>query len=156
MEEVKIPRLPGSYGRSKAIQNQSTIPPDSFEKDEPVKDKPPKWSLGILNDKGTDEVPGRSNAASDVALIHDCCLQARFCSCQKSRSETSPWFLRNAPARTSASSLPSPYPPASESNAHLGPQPGPYRSSSHRSVVERAKEDCKWTNHTGNPSRRNH
>ncbi|KAI4195812.1 MAG: hypothetical protein LQ346_003360 [Caloplaca aetnensis] len=57
-----------------------------------VKVKPPKWSLGILSDKETDEVPGSILLMSNAK-----------------RNE--PLGLQNAPARTSASSLPSPYPP---------------------------------------------
>ncbi|KAL8641764.1 MAG: hypothetical protein Q9228_001455 [Teloschistes exilis] len=57
-----------------------------------IKGRPEKWSLGVLNDKETDEVPG------SVLLMSNA-----------KRNE--PLGLRNAPARTSASSLPSPYPP---------------------------------------------
>ncbi|KAL8659547.1 MAG: hypothetical protein Q9202_007076 [Teloschistes flavicans] len=61
-----------------------------------VKARPAKWSLGILNDKETDEVPG-----SVLLMSH------------AKRNE--PLGLRNAPARTSASSLPQPYPPERQS-----------------------------------------
>ncbi|KAL9029405.1 MAG: hypothetical protein Q9196_002347 [Gyalolechia fulgens] len=61
---------------------------------EAIKARPVKWSLGILNDKETDEVPG------SVLLMSNA-----------KRNE--PLGLRNTPARTSASSLPSPYPPTS-------------------------------------------
>ncbi|KAL8943395.1 MAG: hypothetical protein Q9216_001104 [Gyalolechia sp. 2 TL-2023] len=64
---------------------------DGFEA---IKARPVKWSLGMLNDKETDEVPG------SVLLMSNA-----------KRNE--PLGLRNAPARTSASSLPSPYPPTS-------------------------------------------
>ncbi|KAL8714114.1 MAG: hypothetical protein Q9220_001842, partial [cf. Caloplaca sp. 1 TL-2023] len=57
-----------------------------------VKTRPEKWSMGVLNDKETDEVPG------SVLLMSNA-----------KRNE--PLGLRNAPARISASSLPSPYPP---------------------------------------------
>lgn len=55
--------------------------------------KPNKWSLGILNDKETDEVPGSVLLLSKVAKRNE------------------PLGLQHAPARTSSSSLPSPYPP---------------------------------------------
>ncbi|KAK4995031.1 hypothetical protein LTR66_005064 [Elasticomyces elasticus] len=56
--------------------------------------RPEKWSFGILNDRETDEVPGSVLLMSRVS------------------DHNEPLGLRNAPARTSASSLPSPYPPS--------------------------------------------
>lgn len=53
--------------------------------------KPAKWSMGILNDAETDEVPGSILLLSKVSEYNE------------------PLGLRNNPARTSASSLPSPY-----------------------------------------------
>ena len=35
---------------------------------EPKAARPPKWSLGVLNDKETDEVPGRCCAAIPIDL----------------------------------------------------------------------------------------
>ncbi|KAM5431673.1 hypothetical protein McanMca71_004906 [Microsporum canis] len=55
-----------------------------------------KWSMGILSDKHTDEVPGT------ILLL------------ASKRNE--PLGLRNTPARTSATSLPSPYPPSRSSS----------------------------------------
>ncbi|KKZ60428.1 hypothetical protein EMCG_00714 [[Emmonsia] crescens] len=55
-----------------------------------------KWSLGILNDKQTDEVPGT------VLLL--------------SSNRNEPLGLRQQPARTSSSSFPSPYPPSRSSS----------------------------------------
>ncbi|OMP88924.1 putative MFS-type transporter [Diplodia seriata] len=63
------------------------------------KQKPAKWSLGILNDTETDEVPG------SVLLL------------SKVQERNEPLGLRNAPARTSSSSLPSIYPPPSVRSA---------------------------------------
>ena len=82
-------KWPRFFGKSKSIQDQSTTPV-SLEKDENIKNKPPKWSLGILNDRETDEVPGRSNAASDIGLAYNRRLQAPYCSCQRSQTVTSP------------------------------------------------------------------
>ena len=56
-----------------------------------VEKVPVKWSMGILNDRETDEVPGSILLLSEVSEYNE------------------PLGLRNAPARTSASSLPSPY-----------------------------------------------
>jgi hypothetical protein len=53
--------------------------------------RPPKWNLGILNDRETDEVPGSVLLLSKVAKRNE------------------PLGLQHAPARTSSSSLPSPY-----------------------------------------------
>ncbi|OAX83891.1 hypothetical protein ACJ72_01737 [Emergomyces africanus] len=61
-----------------------------------------KWSLGILNDKQTDEVPGT------VLLL--------------SSNRNEPLGLRQQPARTSASSFPSPYPPSRSSSRTPAPQ----------------------------------
>ncbi|ODH48691.1 hypothetical protein GX48_05231 [Paracoccidioides brasiliensis] len=61
-----------------------------------------KWSLGILNDKETEEVPGT------VLLL------------ASNRNE--PLGLRQQPARTSASSFPSPYPPSRSSSRTRVPQ----------------------------------
>jgi MFS family permease len=57
-----------------------------------------KWSMGILNDPETEEVPGSILLLSKVSQFNE------------------PLGLRNAPARTSASSLPSPYPPSRSSS----------------------------------------
>lgn len=45
------------FGGSKqtAGRNTSTM---SVDDDEELKSKPAKWSLGVLNDKSTNEVPG--------------------------------------------------------------------------------------------------
>ncbi|KAL8727113.1 MAG: hypothetical protein Q9181_005825 [Wetmoreana brouardii] len=80
---------------------------------EEIKAKPEKWSMGVLNDKETDEVPG------SVLLMSNA-----------KRNE--PLGLRNAPARTSASSLPSPYPPDA-------------RPSASRWVSEQTSEEKKKT-----------
>ena len=56
--------------------------------------RPPTWSMGILNDRKTDEVPGSVLLLSEASEFNE------------------PLGLRNTPARRSASSLPSPYPPS--------------------------------------------
>lgn len=61
--------------------------------------KPDKWNMGMLNDRETEEVPGSVLLLSKVSEYNE------------------PLGLRNAPARTSASSLPSQYPPPSPSGS---------------------------------------
>ncbi|KAK2739767.1 hypothetical protein FQN57_006464 [Myotisia sp. PD_48] len=61
-----------------------------------------KWTMGILNDEETDEVPGT------ILLL------------ASNRNE--PLGLRQQPARTSATSLPSPYPPSRSSSRTPAPQ----------------------------------
>jgi hypothetical protein len=65
--------------------------PASFEDVEEGIARPAKWGLGILNDKETDEVPG------SILLL------------SKEAKRNEPLGLQHAPARTSSSSLPSPY-----------------------------------------------
>ncbi|KAL8790328.1 MAG: hypothetical protein Q9213_000680 [Squamulea squamosa] len=80
---------------SQDTRETTPLPPTSDSSSEgyqEMKAKPKKWSMGILNDALTDEVPG------SVLLMTN-----------TTRNE--PLGLRNAPARTSASSLPSVYPP---------------------------------------------
>ncbi|KAH0353716.1 MFS general substrate transporter, partial [Aureobasidium melanogenum] len=75
------------------------------DSEESLKKRPVKWSLGILNDKETDEVPG------SVLLL------------SKVSNRNEPLGLRNTPARTSTSSLPSPFPYSSQShNGSLAPR----------------------------------
>ncbi|KAK7536984.1 serine/threonine kinase 16 [Phyllosticta citribraziliensis] len=62
----------------------------SDDSDRSATTRPAKWSLGILNDKETDEVPGSILLLSKVS----------------NRNE--PLGLKNVPARNSSSSLPSP------------------------------------------------
>lgn len=79
--------------------------------DEVKKEKPPKWSLGVLNDKLTNEVPGKRGLASrrNCKKNTDYPLSGSILLMPKEINHNEPLGLRNAPARTSASSLPSPY-----------------------------------------------
>lgn len=43
----------------------------STDEDDQIKAKPEKWSLGVLNDKETEEVPGTSNLKRPVSM--PCC-----------------------------------------------------------------------------------
>ena len=58
----------------------------------------------------------------------------------KESNRNEPLGLRNAPARTSASSLPSQNPLTLDLNAHGVSRPGSYRSSSYRSAIEEKKK----------------
>ncbi|GME65459.1 Major facilitator superfamily [Neofusicoccum parvum] len=82
--------------RPKAQDASAHTSSDELGEDKP---KPVKWSMGILNDTETDEVPG------SVLLL------------SRVNQRNEPLGLRNAPARTSSSSLPSPYPPSLKSVA---------------------------------------
>ncbi|KAL9127658.1 MAG: hypothetical protein Q9217_003505 [Psora testacea] len=89
-------------GRSLASRKPESA--DASENEYDDKRRPEKWSMGVLNDKETEEVPG------SVLLMSN-----------SKRNE--PLGLRNAPARTSASSLPSPFlssPRASSTRPSLG------------------------------------
>ncbi|KAI4235456.1 MAG: hypothetical protein LQ349_003164 [Xanthoria aureola] len=82
---------------TKASNPQPPLSDASSEGNEEIKAKPNKWSMGIMSDPLTDEVPGSILLMSNTT-----------------RNE--PLGLRNAPARTSASSLPSVYPPNSRTS----------------------------------------
>ncbi|PGH12659.1 hypothetical protein AJ79_04159 [Helicocarpus griseus UAMH5409] len=84
-----------------------------------VDQKREKWSLGILNDKQTEEVPGT------VLLL------------ASNRNE--PLGLQQQPARTSASSFPSPY-PSSRSSSRT-PAPQKKRTSDGRIVLDPQPDD---------------
>ncbi|KAI4754740.1 MFS general substrate transporter [Aureobasidium sp. EXF-3400] len=86
------------WSRKKQNRNSQTDSEESFNK------RPAKWSLGILNDRETDEVPGSVLLLSKVA----------------NRNE--PLGLRNTPARTSTSSLPSPFLHPQSHNGSLAPR----------------------------------
>ncbi|KAF2861437.1 MFS general substrate transporter [Piedraia hortae CBS 480.64] len=78
-----------------------------------------KWSLGILNDPHTDEVPGSVLLLSKVSQYNE------------------PLGLRNAPARTSASSFPDPYPPSRSSSRRRAPRtPEKKRTADGKIVLE--------------------
>ncbi|KAL8674103.1 MAG: hypothetical protein Q9168_001498 [Polycauliona sp. 1 TL-2023] len=79
---------------TKASDPQPPPSDSSSDGNDDVKPKPNKWSMGIMNDPLTDEVPGSILLMSNTT-----------------RNE--PLGLRNTPARTSASSLPSNYHPPS-------------------------------------------
>ncbi|ORY05272.1 major facilitator superfamily domain-containing protein [Clohesyomyces aquaticus] len=82
---------------------------------------PKKWNLGILGDRLTDEVPG------SVILL----------SSAHKRNE--PLGLQHARARTSASSLPSPYGPPARSRSR-----GSRRSSRSRAAEKKRTKDGKF------------
>lgn len=84
---------------SRAGHHGSSGDTSDTETNEKSENKPVKWSMGMLNDSETEEVPGSVLLLSKVSEYNE------------------PLGLRNAPARTSASSLPSPYPPSRSGSA---------------------------------------
>ncbi|KAF1983816.1 hypothetical protein K402DRAFT_406541 [Aulographum hederae CBS 113979] len=86
-------RLRQLFGRQQPADNALPSAQTSAEDLEAEKTRPKRWGLGILNDRETDEVPGSILLLSKVS------------------DHNEPLGLRHATARTSASSLPSPYPP---------------------------------------------
>ncbi|GAB7345886.1 hypothetical protein MBLNU457_4130t1 [Dothideomycetes sp. NU457] len=70
--------------RRKSASNYAS----SFSDGEEAQKKPEKWSMGVLNDKDTDEVPG------SILLL------------SKVHNRNEPLGIRHTPARTSTSSLP--------------------------------------------------
>ncbi|KAI9875063.1 MAG: hypothetical protein M1830_008973 [Pleopsidium flavum] len=87
-KEVRQRKWRTLFGSENKGRDNSATSVDDFEDD---KIRPEKWSFGVLNDKVTDEVPG------SVLLL-------------SSTNRNEPLGLRDQPARTSASSIPSPYP----------------------------------------------
>ncbi|KAK4543417.1 hypothetical protein LTR36_005560 [Oleoguttula mirabilis] len=86
--------------------------------------RPVRWTMGILNDPETEEVPGSVLLLSKVSEYNE------------------PLGVRNAPARTSASSLPSPYPPSRPSSFAGRPLvPEKKRTPDGRFVLEPQPDD---------------
>ena len=95
----------------------------SSEGSENMKKRPDRWSMGVLNDKETEEVPGERTiqpmrpaciAAPQVSIgssIANSTLLTGTILLMSHSKRNEPLGLRNAPARKSASSLPSPFPP---------------------------------------------
>ncbi len=52
----KTPRWRRIFGGPKSEPSSSAVWPDGYDE---VKTRPEKWSLGVLNDRETEEVPGR-------------------------------------------------------------------------------------------------
>ncbi|KAL8813772.1 MAG: hypothetical protein Q9200_000025 [Gallowayella weberi] len=111
------------FGSSEAASTLPAISDASSETNTEIKARPQKWSLGVLNDKETDEVPGEMTVA-DVAMEHrkfstnPIMIGSVLLMSNTKRNE--PLGLRNVPARTSASSLPLPYPLDSRSTTPRG------------------------------------
>ena len=56
-------------GRSNTGQ-AAIVSRESLEAVEDMKCRPEKWSLGVLNDKKTEEVPGENACSRRLAAIH--------------------------------------------------------------------------------------
>jgi MFS family permease len=87
----------GILGSRKKGKGGSHRESGSDLEDNNEKSRPARWNVGILNDRYTDEVPGSILLLSKVSAYNE------------------PLGLRNQPARTSASSLPSQLPRRSSS-----------------------------------------
>ena len=107
---AKVPAWRRFLGGSKGSTQENGSSSTSTDGDDAPKKRPEKWSMGVLNDRETDEVPG------SVLLMTN-----------NLRNE--PLGLQNAPARTSASSLPSPFPPGSRPSSSRPPSFKRRRSS---------------------------
>jgi len=97
------------HGWGKYFKNEPRVAGSSSSSINSEKDMPPaeKWSLGILNDKKTDEVPGQPGSLRCV-ITRLIALLGPVLLLSLNRNE--PLGLRHQPERTSTSSLPSPYP----------------------------------------------
>lgn len=84
-------RWKAMLGRRKSRKGEPSSQNSMSDLEMQADKRPAKWGLGILNDRETDEVPGSILLLSKVSEYNE------------------PLGLRIAPARTSASSLPSPY-----------------------------------------------
>ena len=56
--KAKVPLWRQILGSNKSAQ-EPTSSGSSFDGDDGDKARPEKWSMGVLNDKRTDEVPGK-------------------------------------------------------------------------------------------------
>ncbi|CAN8100121.1 unnamed protein product [Discula destructiva] len=92
---------------------------ESSEEDDQTSSRAPKWSFGVLNDKETFEVPG------SVLLL--------------SNHKNEPLGLRNAPARTSHSSLPTGVVPLPPPKAEQGD--GKKKTADEKIILEPQPED---------------
>ncbi|KAK5133482.1 hypothetical protein LTR08_007724 [Meristemomyces frigidus] len=81
----------GTRSGRRGVSSDRTSLSDS---DQMAQKRPEKWTMGILNDPETDEVPGSILLLSKVSEYNE------------------PLGIRDAPARTSTSSLPMMYPPS--------------------------------------------
>lgn len=125
--------------RSLRFWARSSPDPDDINNDsdeDEEKERPPqeKWSMGILNDKYTEEVPGMQSLHKQK---HSC--QSNYTTgtvLLLSAERNEPLGLRHAPAGHSSSSLPSPYPPRS---SRPGSTHGGSSIHSQRSYKEKKK-----------------
>ncbi|KAJ9294849.1 hypothetical protein DTO271G3_6411 [Paecilomyces variotii] len=124
IEEATAPTVPEAAAGREPQRQSATIRWKSFlkrsKKDtesdsvEGFKGYRERWTLGILNDKETDEVPGT------VLLL--------------SSNRNEPLGLRHQPARTSASSIPEPLPP-SRSSSRTGASTSHVKRTSDGNIV---------------------
>ncbi|KAH7126715.1 major facilitator superfamily domain-containing protein [Dendryphion nanum] len=113
--------MPTKWPFRKRSDIPSSVSNERPKQDEKRTNGSKKWSLGILADPHTDEVPG------SVILL------------SKSHKRNEPLGLQHTHARTSASSLPSPYGRRAQSPAH-GSRSSRHSSRSRRPEVKRTKD----------------
>jgi hypothetical protein len=106
---LKMPR-----GWRRFTMPQEAAVESSFSSVDGEEDIPPaeRWSLGILNDKRTEEVPGMPDRYNSLGRDLTLAFLGTVLLLSSNRNE--PLGLRWQPERTSASSLPSPFPDAAE------------------------------------------
>ncbi len=90
-------------------RNSASDGPAEGEEFQEDKGRPTKWSMGVLNDSTTHEVPGvYNNPSLKVPKANEWSFQGSVLLLTGDHNQ--PLGLRNAPARTSASSLPAEIP----------------------------------------------
>jgi hypothetical protein len=87
------------FGRDSTAQTDAPL--DKIQADKGI---PTRWSMGVLNDRNTHEVPGRSSVFFARSFINIDDDAGSVLLLTGYRNE--PLGLRNAPARTSSSTLP--------------------------------------------------
>ena len=107
--------------------------------------KPEKWSMGILNDKETHEVPGKLSLVGAYPRqfdMEDTLMQVRRTgSILLLSGRNEPLGLDLAPARTSASTLPMPYPTGSRPvSRHASHSPSRLSHKSRHTLKEEKKK----------------
>jgi hypothetical protein len=112
-------------GRSAPTETESgqASGPAPYEDVEDRVVRPSKWGLGILNDRDTDEVPG------SILLL------------SKETKRNEPLGLQHTPARTSSSSLPSPFLSRHRSRSQTPTRPVKKKTSDGRIVLDPQPDD---------------
>lgn len=102
---------------------------------------PAKWSLGILNDKETDEVPGQSIASLESRLQSDKSRTGSILLLSKVHDHNEPLGLHREPGRTSTSSLPSQSRSSSRGRTGTPVRPGKKTTADGKTILEPQPDD---------------